>query len=610
VRVDVCIVGSGIVGLHNALQYARRGFTVAIVDELTERSMSAYKVGESLLGYTNAFLRTVGDLDEEIGRSFPKHGVWFAYGMEGKEEFGEGIFEWGFQSALPQRWREGLEDPRFVRVMFEDAQIVRPEIESVLRNRLRDFNTITVINTGHVRDVNLGVEGDHTIYWRSRNGNAAGTVTARWLVDCSGRARLLVKRFGHTVALNDGFSTSSVWGQFSGCTDDIFDERWQYTFPEGERTRRDLDTVHLWGDGYWIWLIRLSNDRISVGVSFHRGRAPADGNLRDVFWEIVRRYPLLDFLAKENLLDFAAYRDVQHITDTYVSPRRYAIVGDAASIIDAYYSQGISLALVTSWHVSNIAERDMRDGVLDNAYIEHVNKATLADWRIMRGMVKGKYGPAMADSRFFILDHLLDYLVIAAALPGRYRIARWLSRTGGDSRGESPELARLRGKLSHQLFLSQAMPWDRMRPTTVAALLQRCRDGVERRALWRLDNGVQLRPMKGVMRPHAALPAVWRLPYIGLMRRPALTPRAIREPAFMRPKLTTKLPAVLASIGPIMVILVGYALAVDIVDTVARRAAFQVARWFGRRTLNGAHQSLGGGLAAVQRRDTVRPRID
>ncbi|MBO0518260.1 NAD(P)/FAD-dependent oxidoreductase, partial [Streptomyces beijiangensis] len=231
---------------------------------------------------------------------------------------------------------------------------------------LKDHPEITFVDRGLVKDIQLG-EGtdDHKVTWRSRDGKASGTVRSRWVIDCSGRARLLVKKFGHDVPLDDGFSTSAVWGQFSGCTDDIFDERWNYTFPDGEVTRRDLDTIHLWGDGYWIWLIRLTGQRISVGVSFNRNRPPAEGNLRQVFWDVIRRYPLLNFLTEENQLDFAAYRNVQHISDTYVAARRYAIAGDAASIIDAYYSQGVSLALVTSWHAANIVERHLREHVLD-----------------------------------------------------------------------------------------------------------------------------------------------------------------------------------------------------------------------------------------------------
>ena len=572
-QADVCVIGAGIIGLHNALQYAKRGFTVAVVDELTERSKSAYKVGESLLGFSNAFLRSIGDLDKEIGESFEKKGVWFAYGMEGKEEFNDDVSEWGFQSSLPTHWRERIDDPKFARTMFDDRQIVRPEIEAVMRARIKDHPEITLVDRGLVKDVQLGEgdAGDHEITWRSRDGKASGTVRSRWVIDCSGRARLLVKKFGHDVPLDDGFSTSAVWGQFSGCTDDIFDERWNYTFPDGEVTRRDLDTIHLWGDGYWIWLIRLTDQRISVGVSFNRNRPPSEGNLRQVFWDVIRRYPLLNFLTEENQLDFAAYRNVQHISDTYVSARRYAIAGDAASIIDAYYSQGISLALVTSWHAANIVERDLRDDVLDTDYIDHVNRATLADWQIMRTMVKNKYSPAIADSRFFILDHLLDYLVFSAALPGRYQVTRWLTETGGYTRSETPEQKDLRSSLTRRLFLSQSAPWHRFDPAMVVKAFEGHRDGLESRALWRMSKGISLRPTQGVLRPNSPLPAMWRLPYLRLKRRADLTPRAIKEPAFLRPKLTKKLPAPLATFGPIVAPFVASSVIFDLADTALRR---------------------------------------
>ncbi|WP_173034437.1 FAD-dependent oxidoreductase [Phytohabitans flavus] len=203
VRADVCVIGAGIVGLHNALQYARRGFSVVIVDELTERGTSAYKVGESLLIFSNAFLRTIGELDKELSESFEKRGVWFAHGLEGKTAFGAGVSEWGFQHAIPERWKDAFTDKKFQRTMFGDCQIVRPEIEAVLRDRLKQFDNITLIDRGLVRDLQLGstlgVDCDHVVTWRAKDGSLDGTVRARWLIDCSGRARLLVKRFGHDV---------------------------------------------------------------------------------------------------------------------------------------------------------------------------------------------------------------------------------------------------------------------------------------------------------------------------------------------------------------------------------------------------------------------------
>ena len=570
-RADVCIIGAGIVGLFNALQYAKRGLSVVLIDHLTERGMASYKVGESLLVYANAFLRTIGELDDELTRSRGKLGFWMAYGMERRTTFGDDINEWGFQARLPQRWLDAIPDRMFARTMFGDVQIVRPDIEAAMRATVRRHHQITFIDTGHVRDVQLGDgAADHLICWTNPAGGDQGTVRARWVIDCSGRARFLAKKFGHDVPLTDGFASTAVWAQFKNCTDQMFDQRWEFRFPDGERIRRDQDTVHLWGDGYWIWLIRLADDRISVGVSYDRSRVPPGTKMKEFFWEIIRRYPLLDFLQEPDVLEFRAYRDVQHITDTFVSERRYAMSGDASSIIDAYYSQGISLSLCMSWHVANIAERDIRDGNLDVDYLRHANRAAVADWRIMRSMIKHKYGPAIRDGRFFVLDHLLDYMVFGAALLGRYRISRWLAETGGDTSRETPTQLALRQGLQRRLFLSQSTPWHRQDPQRVASIIERGHAGLARRATGRVTNGDPHPPMKAALRAHAAIPGIWRLPTIRRRTRRDLTLRAIKEPAFMRLKGTETRPLALAGSGPMLVLLCTTSIGFDMLDNAAR----------------------------------------
>ena len=220
----------------------------------------------------------------------------------------------------------------------------------------------------------------------------------------------------------------------------------------------------------------------------------------------------------------------------------------------------------------------MRDGVLDTGYIGHVNRAVRADWRIMRSMVKSKYSTAIADSRFFLLDHWLDYLIFGAVVTSRFRIVRWLTTTNGDTRAETPKAAKLRARLARQLFLSQSVPWHRIDPTKIAGMLERCHAGVQRRAQWRLAHGIRTRPAKAVMRSETPLPAMWRLPYLRFKRRADLTMRAFVEPEFLRPRLSAKLPPLLAWYGPILVAYTMGILSYDIVDTAARRAAYAVGR--------------------------------
>ncbi|GHI83238.1 NAD(P)/FAD-dependent oxidoreductase [Streptomyces xanthophaeus] len=579
IRADVCVMGSGIVGLINAIALAKRGLTVVCVDQPTEKQLASYKVGESLLVFSNAFLRAIGELDEPLEKSFGKEGFWMAHGLEGRTSFDESVSEWGFESDLPPRWIEKIKNPLFYRTMFKDSQIVRPEIEEALRERVRSIEGLTFLDRGLVRDIELGDEdNDHVLHWSSRNKKESGEIAARWMVDCTGRSRLLARRFGHDIPLDDGFSTTAVWAQFANCSDETFDERWNFSFPDGDVAHRDRNTLHLWGDGYWIWLIRLNGDRISVGVTYDRGRPPEDGNARDVFWKILRRYPMLDWLREDDVLEFSAYRDVQNMTNTFVSPKRYAMVGDASSIIDAFYSQGISLSMSTSWHIANIAQRDVRQGRLDLDYLDHVNRAATADWRIMRSMVRSKYGPAIADSRFFILDHMLDYMIFGAALLGRFRVSRWLTETGGRTDEETVELADLRAGLERRLFLSQSAPWHHLDPHRVAGLVEKWHTSLERRALWRLDNDVRLPPTKAGLRAHAALPGIWRLPYVHRLQRADLTLPAIKEPEFMKVTGNENRPVIMAGSGPMLVTLTTVGTLLDIVDTRIRKVRLALRR--------------------------------
>ena len=562
-RVDVVVLGGGIVGLMNAIQLARRGVDVALVDDLQHRKRS-YKVGESLFNFSGAFLRTIGDLDEFIQRSFPKAGAWFAYGMEGRRDFAEAESEWAFESSTPARWWDHARNERFLRALLKDGQVVRPEAEDRLLERVRRAPGVRLLDAALARDVTLGLgDADHEVRWRRKDSGETGVLRARWIMDCSGRSRFLARRLGHDIPLDDGFQTTASWAQFGRVTDDLFDERWVFRYPDGGSVRRDHNTVHLWGLGYWIWIIRLSGDRISVGVTWDQRLAPPGRDFKEQFWHFVDRYPpLAAIIGPEQALEWRTYRNVQYLTDTFVSRRRYAMAGDAGSVVDALYSQGISLSLVTSWHVANIIEKDVLRGELDGRYIARVNEATVEDWRMMRTLTRVKYSPAIADSRFFLLSHLMDYALFVAAMVPRFQLTRWLVDTLGDPGRETPRHRRIRRYLARRLYLSATPPWSLLRPAVVSRIHHHLQEGLQRRALWRLEHGVQPRGVRSIVRTIAPLPPLWLLPF-SRGRRAEITPREIVEPRFLRITGEEGRPLAIRVVGPMLVSLFLAACAAD-----------------------------------------------
>jgi 2-polyprenyl-6-methoxyphenol hydroxylase-like FAD-dependent oxidoreductase len=566
---DVTIIGAGMLGLLNALQLSKRGLRVTLIDNAYQKR--SYKVGESLLIFTNAFLRTIGELDDFLDTCFPKQGVWFCYGAEGAESFTNST-EWAFESVIPDRWADAIQNKKLARTMFRDVQIVRPEAEDRMREAVRSKPNIRFLDSALVRDVEFNKEGFHSIFWRAKEGSESGQVSSRWLLDCSGRARFLASRLGHAVNLGDSFQTTALWAQFGGISDDDFGDEWSHSFDDRDPVRRDYNTCHLWGCGYWIWVIRLSEGRVSIGVTFSQS-APPDGDTPlKQFQELTNRYPLLSrALLNKPMLEFRMYRNVQYISDTYVSEKRYGIVGDAASIIDAYYSQGISLALSTSWHFANIVCEDLDSGHLDTDYIDRVNESTLEDWRMMRNMIKGKFSSAIADSRYFILTHVLDYCVFAAALNVRYRLSRWLAETSGDPARETTRHRKMRSYLSRRMFFSRMYPWHWLGANRVQKLQDRAQRGLAARGMWRLANGVHLNAIRCITGTTYPIPRLWLLPFLKFGGRSDISGGEIIEPPWLRIKGTEEQPVSIGLAGPALLFLFIVAYAFDWIDTESRR---------------------------------------
>ena len=591
-EAEVVVMGAGIVGLHNALQCAKRGFKVVLIDKLVGQKRS-FKVGESLLVFSNMFLRTISELDDYNQQAFPKDGVWFSYGMEGCPDF-DGRSEWAIESVIPRVMRDAIINKKLLRAMVDDVQIVRPEAEDLMAATARAHPSIRFIDTAKVKDIAINKDGGlHDVSWQDAVTKETGTVRARWVIDCSGRNRLLAKRLGHAaegaICAEDGFRNSSVWAQFSGIKDEMFGEEWGQRFPDGSVFKRDRNTLHLWGDGYWIWVIRLSQERVSIGVSFDHRTPPPGVDYKEQFWNIIRRYPIFDrSLSQESVLEYHFFKNCQHLTDTFVSAHRYGMAGDAASVVDAYYSQGISLALVTSWHICNIIEEDLRGGHLNCQYIDRVNEHTTQDWLMMRNIIKEKYTSAIADGRFFLLSHLLDMVAFVSIARPRYQLARWLVDTGGEPHDEKAIHRTLRENLSRTLYFSRRRF---LTPTSVRRLQGYLQRRLGERARWRLEHGCQAPNLRCIVRTPGGLIRLWKLAFSKSKPFVDISPSYMAEPpAWMRLSGEETDPFLLKLAGPVMTVLFLIAYAYDWAAT-SRAKLKQLLSPRGKRTkITGAIQ--------------------
>src|SRR5206468_1517759 len=113
------------------------------------------------------------------------------------------------------------------------------------------------LNGGHGQRVNAVVD------------DAQRAARCRWIVDATGRAAMFARKLGH-FRPNTEHPINAVWARFSGVKEwDSYE--WRERFPDYAndcRTPREWATNHLFGRGWWVWIIPLQGGDVSAGIVY------------------------------------------------------------------------------------------------------------------------------------------------------------------------------------------------------------------------------------------------------------------------------------------------------------------------------------------------------
>ncbi|MDF2824517.1 MAG: halogenase, partial [Mycobacterium sp.] len=314
---DVAIMGGGVAALTLALEiHTERPGTRIVVIEPTAHPVSeiTHTVGESTVEISAHYLRDrIGLADHLTTSQIRKMGLRMFFSCNGNTDIAQRM-EVGSSSFVPQ-------------VTY---QIDRGRLENELHRRCISEGIDIVC--GRARSVEFGSGNNpHTV--TCQDGDTVTTTTARWVVDASGRNRLLPRQLDlkHT----NGHLCNAAWlrvateidvGRWSD------DPEFQGRLLEGDRA---MSTNHLMGEGYWVWLIRLASGATSVGIvadpAFH---AFDDFNTLDKATAWLRQHEpqcaaVLD--ANQHLIrDFRVMKKYSHsVTKMFDGPDRWCLTGDA-----------------------------------------------------------------------------------------------------------------------------------------------------------------------------------------------------------------------------------------------------------------------------------------
>ncbi len=335
---DVVVIGGGPGGSTTAALLAKQGHDVVVVEK---EHFPRYHIGESLVPGLHPIFAEIGASDEIENAGFCKK-----YGL---------TMLWGRNREL---WSvDFAESGRFGKYEYI-YQVKRAEFDNLLMRQARRFGA-HVIEDANVADVIF--EGERCVGVRyTVNGSDQVTeIRARMVVDASGQARVLARRF-KLVEWHNDLKNVAIWTYFQG----------HFTYPGREAGNILLENMP---DG-WLWFIPFSDNTVSVGwVSPATEVAKTPMSPHDLLEKkIADSVEVSRMLAPARRVGGTRTTRDWSYTCRRFGGQGYLLVGDAAAFIDPLFSTGVMLAMksasTAAKTISAILAEPAREAALTGSY--------------------------------------------------------------------------------------------------------------------------------------------------------------------------------------------------------------------------------------------------
>jgi flavin-dependent dehydrogenase len=335
--VDVLIIGAGLAGLTLSRQLLLNSDKrILLLDKRAQVPTPRQKVGESTVQFGAYYYSKVLDLEEYLlSRQYMKYNLRFYWKSADRDN---SRFEDYGQS--------------YIRTLSNIVcyQLDRNTFEAELLRRNRQFPNFALrapVADVHVEFAPPGSD-PHTV--RFTEGGRGVRILADWVVDTSGRGKVLKRQLGLTQQNPIRHGASFTW------VDGLVDIEKMTDRSPGQIRRNPnraetghvplwLATNHFMGEGLWFWVIPLQG-KTSLGLVYDnrlqsRDQFTTPEKLID--WAC-REFPLFARdLPQRKILDFSALRDFSYGSQQTISESRWALSGEAGRFTDPLYSPGSDL---------------------------------------------------------------------------------------------------------------------------------------------------------------------------------------------------------------------------------------------------------------------------
>jgi flavin-dependent dehydrogenase len=341
---DVLVMGGGATG-QLAAAYLRMRFPKLKVSVAEGPHKNRPIVGESLVEVSVDFMFELGLGAYLVEKHYPKYGLTYYF----KPHIDDPADRTYVVDEIPTA-------PQIL-----SFQINRFTFDREVRNRNLE-NGVELID-GTVMGVDIkGGEGLHTVTLQNPAGGKQ-TLSARWLVDATGRNRVLAKQLQLQEKVKE--QKNVYWFRLKNFNPEILGHI--HALKEPNRSYVPYyATHHFFGKGNWIWCIPMRSPEneplISIGITYRKDVYP-HGEVRTLeqFLDCVgREHPVLVELVRSGtIVDTNFYSSYMWECRRRYSPDRWYIIGDAGDTVDPLYSVGLALSTLQIRQIAAIIQQEL-----------------------------------------------------------------------------------------------------------------------------------------------------------------------------------------------------------------------------------------------------------
>lgn len=389
---DVCVVGGGPGGSSTATMLARQGVRVLLLER---EQFPRFHIGESQLPWINGILEALG-ADHQIQRAgfVQKWGASFTTIDGSNSQYAD--FARAVEVPRPQTY-----------------QVPRAEFDRALLDHATSCGA-TVLQGCTARDVAFDADGV-TLTYTDTAGDAI-TVRGAVLVDASGRAGFMAKRFGERRK-DPVLQNISVHRQYVG-------------IPRAEGRRAGDIRMVTRPDKGWFWFIPIDAETISVGIVIPQAiyRASARTTPEATLDAFIAESPAAaELVAKAQPVTEARFDADYSYLHTAHAGDRFVLVGDAGAFLDPIFSTGVLMAMQSGIEAAEVIGRGLKDNNLGAARFSAYERTLVARYHHFRRFASGFYDPAFRDLFFSHSAKFGIYEAVLSVLGGNWRPS-WKTR--------------------------------------------------------------------------------------------------------------------------------------------------------------------------------------